>query len=129
MANKVQEAVMPKNGRNPYPQIRLVPSTTPRPPRLEGEGFGIGGWIDVLLSEPLLLNLTHLNAAILATLQLGDHVILHIDSLPIEVTTLLGVPIGQVGIDDVVAVRSRHARTGFVVTVQSDPLGCTVEVL
>jgi len=119
---------MPKNGKKCYPSIRQVSPSTPRPPLLDGDGFGLGGWIDVFTAEPLLLNLTHLNAAILATLQPGDHVILHIDSLPIEVTTLLGVPIGQVGIDDVVAVRSRHTRIGFVVTVQSDPLGCTVEV-
>lgn len=119
---------MPKNGKKSYPSIRPVPPSTPRPPRPDADGFGLGGWIDVFPAEPLLINLTHLNAASLATLQITDHVILHIDSLPIEVTTLLGVPIGQVGIDDVVAVRSRHARTGFVVTVQSDPLGCTVEV-
>ena len=119
---------MPKNGKRNYPPIRPVPPATPRPPEPNGDGFGGVAWVDIVPTEPLLLKLAHLNAVIMPTLQKGDQVILQIDSLPIVVTTVLGVPIGQVGIDDVEAVRGRQARKGFIFSVQSNPLSCIVEV-
>lgn len=119
---------MPKNGKPTYPPIRPVPPITPRPPKGGDEGFDGGSWTDSISVEPLRLHLTHLDPLVIATLHAGDPVILQIDSLPIVVTTLLGLPIGQVGIDDVATVRSRRARRGVVVAAQTNPLGCVVEV-
>ena len=119
---------MPKNSSSqPYPSIRPLTPITPKSPKPDGIG-GLGGAPGGVLLEPLLLVLSHLDPAIVATLHVGDHVILQIDSLPIMVTTLLGLPIGQVGIDDVTTVRSRHARRGVVVAASTNPLGCIVEV-
>ena len=119
---------MPKNGKPNYPPIRSVPPTTPRPTMPEGAEFSGEVVVDFFPTEPLLLNLTHLNPAILATLEQGDQVILLIDSIPIYVTTLLGVPIGQVGLDDQVAVSSRRTRSGVVVSIHINRLDCIVEV-
>lgn len=120
---------MPKNPKNPtYPPIRPVPPITPRPPRPEDVDGRGGIAVDFAPTEPMLLELTHVSPTVLATVTAGDAVILQIDSLPIAVTTIHGLVLGQVALDDVARVRARRARQAVVVDVQANPAGCVVEV-
>ncbi|MHB8637592.1 MAG: hypothetical protein ACYC96_14075 [Fimbriimonadaceae bacterium] len=115
---------MPKNPKTPnYPPIRPVPPQDPRDANPGG-----GGGVDVTPHESLLLILSHVDAAVVKSLSIGEQVVLHIDSLPIVVSTVLGLPIGQVRLDGVDAVRGRRARRGSVAVAQLDPLSCAVEV-
>jgi hypothetical protein len=102
---------MPKTPKTPdYPPI-VCPPRPPEPPRR------------------LLLTLSHVSSDAVATLAKGTPVILLLDSLPIWVATPLGLPIGQVGLDDVDAVRMRGSRHGAAFFVETEPPGCVIEVL